>query len=114
MQHATYGATTNQEACEQASGRFRAAVEGVAPHWLAKGGTCWGALPSHRATGVWERLTAACSPLTADPTLELRLLLERDNSLLTQKKRISIEIPRRNASTRLGSDEGIEISILKV
>ena len=71
-------------------------------------------LLSPRATGVWERLTDASSSITAEPALELQLLLECDNSLLTQKKRISNEIPRRNASTRLGSVEGIEIPILKV
>ena len=71
-------------------------------------------LPSPRAAVVWERFTAAYSFSTSDSALELRLLLECDNSLLTQKKRISIEIPRRNASTRLGSVEGIEIPILRV
>ena len=59
-------------------------------------------------------LTAASFSLTADTALALRVVLECDSSWRTQEKRISSEIPRRNASTRLGSIEISENPNLRV
>ena len=59
-------------------------------------------------------LTAASFSLTADTALALRVVLECDSSWRTQEKRISSEIPRRNASTRLGSIESSENPNLRV
>ena len=59
-------------------------------------------------------LTVASFSLTADTALALRVVLECDSSWRTQEKRISSEIPRRNASTRLGSIESSENPNLRV
>ena len=69
--------------------------------------------PRTKVVGYGE-LTAASFSLTADTALALRVVLECDSSWRTQEKRISSEIPRRNASTRLGSIESSENPNLRV
>ena len=72
-------------------------------------------LMSPRTKGGGMRiLTAAFFSLTADTALALRVVLECDSSWQTQEKWISSEIPRRNASTRLGSIEISENPNLRV